>query len=193
MGELMKLDHVMIDIETLATTEDAAILSIGACRFHPDGEVNRAGFYRVLDLATQQIGTGHGRRINADTLYWWMKQNEIARKAVFCSESGSRIHIDNCLGELTQWIAQGQGQYMWSHGSNFDLPILAHAYRTRAMLLPWSYRNTRDTRTLFWLAREMGAPAPDKTRPSEKHHALGDAIRQAEWVIQATQFIKVGK
>ena len=187
----MKLNHVMIDIETLATTEDAAILSIGACRFHPDGEVNRAGFYRVLDLCTQQVGTGYGRRINADTLYWWMGQNEIARRAVFCTES--RIHIDNCLGELGVWFNDGNTKCIWSHGSNFDLVILAHAYRTRAMQLPWSYRNTRDTRTLFALARDMGAPAPEKTRPGDKHHALGDAIRQAEWVIEATQFIKVGK
>ncbi len=187
----MKLDHCMVDIETLATDEDAAILSIGACMFHPDGEVNRKGFYTVVDLDSQQIGTGYGRKVAAKTLYWWMEQNDIAWKAVF--RASTKLHLDSALGSLGCWFAERNGQYIWSHGSNFDLVILAHAYRTRAMTLPWHYRNTRDTRTLFWLARDMGAPLPHKTRPGDKHHALGDAIRQAEWVIQATQFIKVGK
>ena len=187
----MKLDHAMIDIETLATTQDAAILSVGACVFHPDGEAIYSGFYRVCDLATQGIGH-HGRRIDPKTLYWWMDQNDIARKAVFCTPDHNRLHLDTLLGELSVWISSHEVSYVWSHGSNFDLPILDHAYRSRAILTPWHYRNTRDTRTLFALAKDMGA-GNLRSYGGDAHHALGDAIRQAEWVIEATQFIKVGK
>ena len=188
----MKLNHAMIDIETLAVTQDAAILSVGACIFHPDGEVNNAGLYHVCDLRTQGIGHS-GRRIDPKTLYWWMEQNDAARKAVFNTADHIRLHLDTVLGELATWIGSRSVEYVWSHGSNFDLPILDHAYRTRAMLTPWHYRNTRDTRTLFALARDMGATGPKLTTPGDAHHALADAIRQAQGVIDATQFIKVGK
>ena len=50
--------HLMIDLETLATSTDAAVLTIGACKFDPKGDDrdkasrNMPSFYRSCLLYT---------------------------------------------------------------------------------------------------------------------------------------------
>ena len=44
--------HLMIDLETLATTPDAAILTIGACTFDPKGSEICTQFYERIELET---------------------------------------------------------------------------------------------------------------------------------------------
>lgn len=77
---------------------------------------------------------------------------------------------------------------LWSHGSAFDPPVIAAAYRACGLPVPWHYRAPRDTRTCFdmagiddhsaWLASlpgPLGIP----------HHALDDSICQARAVCAA--------
>ena len=45
--------HLMIDLETLATSTDAAVLTIGACKFDPKGDDR--------DKASRNV-TGGGKR-----------------------------------------------------------------------------------------------------------------------------------
>ena len=65
---------LMIDLETLATTPDAAILTIGACKFDPNGDDrdkakrNMPSFYKRIDL---QSNIDLGRRVDENTLRWW--------------------------------------------------------------------------------------------------------------------------
>ena len=65
--------HLMIDLETLATTPDAAILTIGACKFDPRSNDIDATFYERIQLDTQE---NYDRTINEDTLAWWSKQDK---------------------------------------------------------------------------------------------------------------------
>ena len=57
--------HLMIDLETLATTPDAAVLTIGACKFDPRGKDIHSTFYERIILETQE---GYKRIINPVTL-----------------------------------------------------------------------------------------------------------------------------
>ena len=65
--------HLMIDLETLATTPDAAILTIGACKFDPRSNDIDATFYERIQLDSQE---NYDRTINEDTLAWWSKQDK---------------------------------------------------------------------------------------------------------------------
>ena len=58
----------MVDLETLATTPDAAILTIGACKFDPRGNNITDQYYERIDLDSQN------RRIDENTIEWWSKQ-----------------------------------------------------------------------------------------------------------------------
>ena len=163
--------HLMIDIETLATTPDAAILTIGAVKFNPFGDdrdkASRKAetFYKRIDLDSN---IELGRTINEDTLRWWCDQSEDISHEAFVEED--RLPITTVLKDLYKF---GWGtSKVWGHGSAFDMVILEHACRQIQQAVPWDYYNVRDTRTLYDLT--------DAELPNfSGHHALYDAMKQA--------------
>jgi hypothetical protein len=173
----MSAQHIMIDLETLATTPDAVILSIGACRFNLDTDEVFYGtednsFYRAIDIDSQP-----GRRISASTLEWWMAQSKAAQ-GVF-SESKTSLHT--ALLSLSVWM-WGRGERsptVWSNGADFDLPILTHAYDQAGIERPWAPYAGRCYRTYKNLP---GARAVKVMRLGEHHNALHDSIHQATHV-----------
>lgn len=184
----MSLD-IMVDLETLGTTADAVIVSIGAVAFNletgtllPAGDESRQiTFYTVLDIETQPR-----RHISADTLAWWMRQSDAAR-AVFYRANPVQHHFPArvALGALEAWVravvlaanAQHRDLRVWSNGADFDLPMLAHACRTFNVTLPWPPYAGRCYRTYKNLP---GARAIEIQRTGTHHNALDDAIDQAQ-------------
>lgn len=161
---------IMCDLETLATSSDAAILTIGAVRFDPFGdELNdnaMQSFYAKIDLdSCDRIGLV----TSESTIEWWSKQSKEAQDEAF-SEEG-RIDIVDAMNQFYKfcWGAKR----IWSHGAGFDVVILETIFRRIQKSYPWSYWAVRDTRTLF----DMGIDA--KRPPVLKHHALEDAWNQA--------------
>lgn len=74
---------ISIDIETMSTAPNAAIASIGACRFAigGDGIGDWIGdtFHVHVSLANCQR---HGLAIDASTVLWWLGQDDNARSAL---------------------------------------------------------------------------------------------------------------
>lgn len=166
----MALTDVMIDLETLATSPDAAILTIGAVKFDPFGdEINKPTsipFYLRVDLdSCDRIGLV----TNDDTIAWWAKQSQEAQDEAF--GDGDRIDIVDAFEQLYKfcWGAKR----VWSHGAAFDVVICEHVFKKINKAIPWSFWSVRCSRTLF----DLGI-APDRP-PVLKHHALEDAWNQA--------------
>jgi hypothetical protein len=67
-------NDVMIDMETLSTSPDCVILTIGAVRFDPRGEgvVERLELRPTIDEQTEEFN----RHIDPDTVAWWGQQSE---------------------------------------------------------------------------------------------------------------------
>ena len=78
----------MIDLETLSTAADAAILSIGIQPFDPRGEGidPAAGLVIHVDL---QACMNAGLRVDASTIMWWMTQSDDARAALVDLKEGT--------------------------------------------------------------------------------------------------------
>lgn len=170
--------HIMIDLETLGTTADAVILSIGAVRFDLDsGTVayphGQQGFYQVLDIDDQL--QKHQRRISASTLAWWMTQPREAQ-AVFTDE-WPKAGLYGAMSNLGTWISQGAAPLVWSNGADFDLPMLVHAYTQADLPLPWAAYAGRCYRTYKNLP---GARGVKVLRQGQHHNALDDAVYQAQ-------------
>ena len=180
----MSLD-VMVDLETLGTTADAVIVSMGAVAFNLEtGTValgdERATFYTVLDIESQPR-----RHISGDTLAWWMHQSDDARM-VFDRKNPVQHHFParTALGALEAWVrqivlvanAQAKDLRVWSNGADFDLPIILHACRTFNVTPPWPAYAGRCYRTFKNLP---GARAVVMQRTGTHHNALDDAIDQA--------------
>ena len=161
---------IMIDLETLATTPDAAILTIGAIKFDPFGddiaEATSNKFYVKVDIDS----CDHlGLRTCEDTVSWWANQSKEAQDEAFSTDN--RIPIEDAMHQLYKfcWGAKR----IWSHGAGFDVIICEHIYRKLNKAIPWNFWMVRDTRTLFDIGIDPERP------PVLKHHALEDAWNQA--------------
>jgi hypothetical protein len=78
--------HLMLDLETLSTEPNAAIVSIGACAFDmldKEEDIEHTFLRRV----SIESNFEHGRHISADTLMWWFKQSPEAQQATFAGDN----------------------------------------------------------------------------------------------------------
>ena len=166
----MALTDIMIDLETLATSPDATILTIGAVKFDPFGDdVNEPScqkFYVRVDLdSCDRLGLV----VNDDTVAWWANQSQEAQDEAFNPDN--RIDIVDAMHQLYKfcWGAKR----VWSHGAAFDVVICEHIFKKIQKAVPWSFWEVRCTRTLFDIGINPNRP------PVLKHHALEDAWNQA--------------
>jgi hypothetical protein len=160
----------MIDLETLATSTDAVVLTIGAVKFDPFGsdikEPAMDSFYVKIDIdSCDELGLV----ANDDTIAWWAQQDKAAQAEAF--EGADRIHIREAFDQLYKfcWGAKR----VWSNGAAFDIPICEHVYKKLNKAVPWQYWAVRDVRTAFDLGINPHRP------PVLAHHALQDAWNQA--------------
>ena len=161
---------IMIDLETLATSTDAVILSIGAVKFDPFGkdieEPAMDSFYVKVDVdSCNELGLV----ASDDTIAWWAQQSKEAQAEAF--EGDDRIHIREAMDRLYKfcWGAKR----VWSNGAAFDIPICETAYKRLNKSIPWSFWQVRDVRTAFDLGINPNRPE------ILAHHALQDAWGQA--------------
>lgn len=175
------LPHVMVDVETLALKEDAAIVWLGAVVFTHDGEDALKNGFAFADHFTRLINIDSnlraGRRIDGKTLKWWHAIPQLWEKVVYTPDSQEN-ELRKVLNDFREWLPKPC--YMWSNGANFDLRLLTHCYtHSLKQNVPWLYKHERDTRTLWAMA---GRDEP--TRPIT-HHPTWDAWAQAVAVIRA--------
>ena len=164
------MQHIMVDLETMGTVADAVILSIGAVRFDLESsEMDDASFYASISIDSNLEAK---RRIQEGTLMWWLSQADEA-KGVFNEPKQS---LRSALEDLSDWLGD-KNNFVWSNGADFDLPMLAHAYCTHGMEVPWKFWNARCFRTYKNLpgAKDIRAPFV-----GIKHNAMADAINQAK-------------
>lgn len=144
-------EHFMIDLETMITAADAAILSIGIQPFDPraKGIDEAAGAVVHVDL---QACMNAGLRVDASTVMWWMTQTDDARAALVAR---SPVMLSEALRELTAFGQRNGGwswAKVWGNGAAFDIPILETAFRRCRLDIPWAYNNVLDVRTMKWIA-----------------------------------------
>ncbi len=163
----------MIDLETLATTIDANILTIGAIKFDPYADYSNwkwgeypktQVFYRRVD---PESGSKIGLRNDDETIAWWSQQTEEVKAEAFAEEE--RYTIDQVMKEFYKFCLPGK--YFWAQGVAFDTVICEQIFKKLNRGAPWMFYNLRDTRTLFDLTE---ANMPN----ARHHHALFDCWRQ---------------
>lgn len=159
----------MLDLETLSTANNAAIVAIGGVRFNPsEGTLDKENaFYCTVNSKSAQQAGGV---IDAETVMWWMQQSDEARQAI---SGDDNIRIEVALKSFSEWVREKPLEGLWGNGANFDNVILESAYHRSGWTPPWSYKQNRCYRTL-------AALFPEIERAKNSHHALQDAKNQAE-------------
>jgi exodeoxyribonuclease VIII len=171
---------LMIDIETLSLSEQAYILQIGAVLFSPTGI--HAEFKSTLSEEGQEF-----REITSKSVNFWLK-NAGAIDEVELSEE---IPLPKALEDLSEFIVEHEPAEIWARSPEFDLAVLEHAFMTQGMVIPWTYQQKRDVRTVEALCR--GVVSPEDVRfQGMKHNALDDARHQAEYTRLMVQTLLSG-
>lgn len=175
------MNNLMIDLETMGNKPNAPIVSIGAVFFDPaTGELGNS-FYSVVTLKSS---VGGGAVPDPDTIIWWLKQSEEARKAI-CDETAA-MTINVALNNLNTFIRDNTNPdkvQVWGNGATFDNVILRSTYDRHFITCPWAFLNDRDVRTIVELGRVIGInPRKDIPFEGDMHNALADAKHQAKYV-----------
>lgn len=182
--------HVMLDLETMGRSAPCAIVAIGAVHFDPwsdwigqDEELHR--FYTRIDLASNPPALP----IDADTVLWWLRQDEAAR-AELTREADEMFTLEDAVWEFQAWLRShtpADQLIVWAQGAAFDFPILRAAFKAVGHSdVPWHYYNERCARTMRKLA-----PNAILKRAGIKHHALDDCEHQARMVQAALRAVRV--
>jgi len=162
---------VMIDIETLATTPDSVILTLGALKFDPKSNAEGDSIYHRLDVDSQ---LKIGRRVDDGTLEWWSKQAlEVKEEALGTT---NRQSLDEVFASISKFMVGVDN--IWAQGPAFDIVILEDILRQLERPCPWHFWQIRDSRTLFKLVNED--PRPKNFEGA--HNALTDCYYQAKAV-----------
>lgn len=170
--------HIMLDLETMDTRPTAAIVAIGAVEMDIVNRKLGNKFYKTIDL---QSCIDIGCTVNGATISWWLDQCDEAKDAL---KGGSPLLY--ALYDFSLFALRGGHNFamvddvrIWGNGAGFDNVILENAYRKNNKTPPWVYRNNRCFRTL-----KAGYPQVYVEKKGPAHHALMDAVWQAEMLIE---------
>lgn len=171
------MHHIMLDLETLDTESTAVVTAIGAVFFDPSIRWVGPAYYAVMDDWREQVEIG--RTISPETVKWWLKQSDDARKELHSPLFPTSL--SDALNGFKGFVSQ-HGNVdpnkvcVWGNGANFDNVILRSLYKSYGEAAPWAWYNDRCYRTL----KSLGSRAPKIEFQGERHNARADAINQAE-------------
>lgn len=164
---------LMIDLETLALGSDAFITQFGMC---------------VADFRTREYlvppvnywmsdANQEDRRIDFNTVRWWMGQDPKVAKGVFETPEGTKRVSPRELFHIVEAAVKAHpGCTVWGSPAMFDLPLLSSLWKGK----PWKYNFERDMMTLYKILDRDGKLQPPKNDMA--HDAAADAAWQMEYL-----------
>ncbi|AXK39643.1 3'-5' exonuclease [Crenobacter cavernae] len=179
---------ISIDLETLGQqVPRAAIATIGMAAFELDAPAEPVAtcYSRIERESALQVG-----KADQATLEWWAKQPAEARAEIEGGDTPLRPALMS-LHEAIDGITAGRDPnevIVVARAASFDCAIMTYHYDHFGMPRPWRYWQERDHRSLEdgyrdALAR-LGQDSPSyRDTAPVAHHALKDAISQAQYLI----------
>ena len=172
---------IMTDIESMSTSNKAAIITIGAVMFDPRGydteESMRSNQKRCFYAkASMEDNEREGRHISASTVKWWLQQSKEAQDSLFAGHIGT---LRKMLTEYNLFVDSlgYRPSRFYANDPDFDMVIIGDAMDQLGIMRTWKFWETRSCRTI----KEIAYPEGDHPviGVGTAHDALDDAIRQA--------------
>lgn len=169
---MSKPTNVMLDLETMGHSSNAAIVEIGACVFNSEeGVVSEFSTMVSLESCLEE-----GLTVDASTILWWMRQKYEARGRFSTNEKAPSLAT--ALLAFKDWIPPKAT--VWGNGADFDNVILSNAYEVLGLKRPWPDFNDRCFRTM----KKTFGSVQQPVREGVAHSALDDAKHQALWLLK---------
>lgn len=175
--------ELSLDNETMATTQNAVVLTVGGVLFRGP-EILETCYFRVnLD---EQFA--RGREVSGSTMNWWMSQSEAMSTILEAPE------VRLATGRAILRDMGAKAQKVWARPGMFDLPMLRHLFghdlwddSPTPKRLNHGYQKENDLGTLV---QEFD---PDRrlagTFVGTPHNALDDAKHHHRWLIALRQML----
>lgn len=181
--------HVMIDIETLGRSHDAAVIQVGLTKFSLTDQYELNPIIETRDWTIMLEDALVYGKVDADTLMWWLKQTKDEPELYRTFFDPWAVAQKICVEALCGCVGWSQLDGVWTNAPSFDFPILKHAIEAVGAKVPWTYRQERCSRSLFWYVMDRWPSLADQlpTRKGILHSAKEDSIYQAEvliWLMQ---------
>ncbi|QDJ91850.1 3'-5' exonuclease [Acinetobacter haemolyticus] len=168
------MNRLMLDFETLDVAECPVILSMGAVVFNENGIVDC-----ISEKIDQRSCLDLGCTVSVDTLLWWEKQSDKAKKAAF----GGTTNVGYAMGMLVDFYKKHECAEIWSAGALADIRWTNNILVKLDMEKPWKFWEEMCFRTF-----RKYTPQFDFEKSGTAHNALDDAINQAKYWITAHHY-----
>lgn len=193
MDRYTKYGNVMIDLETLSTHTNAAIIEIGAVEFNKyTGDIGE----RLNIIINPSDWCKNERHADGNTIQWWMKQSKQAIERFTTQQKNIEyLNLDKALERLKYFINdcgnydEEQSVVVWGNGSTMDITILQSAYEHFNMKLPWKYWSINDVRTIVDLNPSIKEHC--KFTEGIKHSAVSDCLHQIKYLTDTIKTLTV--
>lgn len=169
--------HVMIDMETLSTEPDAAIVEISLAQFNPrSGKIFKE--LKVKFDIDDVLKSGYD--VSKSTLIdFWLNQPEEVRKDVLI-DNNNRRSLLNGWSEVCHFIESIDNPFVWGKGPTFDIAKAAYAIKQEvSTTLPWKYYNERCVRSILAIDPKL---AKSVVFEGAKHESMNDVKHQIKQV-----------
>ncbi|MEL7445578.1 MAG: 3'-5' exonuclease [Pseudomonadota bacterium] len=175
------MSDLMIDIETMGTGHNAAMIQLAGVFF--DRATGQLGEEFCENISLESC-LAEGFEKDASTEQWWSEQNP----DVLAQITKNPLPARDAIGLYSDFVGRGKGLSVWSHAT-FDFVIVQNylkAFGARTM----PYRGARDIRTLVDLS---GIDLDQYDWKSGKtHNALDDCKFQITYCVDAMRAIHSG-
>ena len=182
-----KILDIMLDVETLGTSNNALLLQIAAVPFTLEsGEVVGSTYFNQFINPSSCLNVGMD--IDLGTITWWLKQDKSAIKKVLVEALLSNNNISQVLTNFNSFLAGTACDYdsirLWGNGILSDNLWLTSAYTLSGVDNPFRHYQHNDVRTIVdlgWRFLDKDIKASE-VFTGEKHNALDDCKHQIKYV-----------
>lgn len=200
-----------IDLETLGTGHDAAVIEIAVVPFRLDGfKISREDIGEPFDVFIDPTEYLFNKNfsITQDTIEWW--QGNKASQLMKYSIDNIGTTLTTAVRKLVYYLddnlcAKGVTPRLWCQGTDFDIPILKHLLLSEGYDFDSFIKHTqlRDARTMIFQCVEAVKGGyvenpysllvpfePTGDEADMPHMALYDASRTANNLQQVYKMVK---
>jgi hypothetical protein len=169
---------IIIDTETLATSPNAVVLSIGAIAFSLESGVEPIKFYSKINLREQDC-----RTIDPDVVTCWMRRAQEDEHATDVFE-GLREPVGSALQRLSTYMSAYLAPDGEVWGDGLGCIAVKTLYEEFGMAAPWRNGQLRCVRTLRNLVMQLDIEV-NVTHDVSSYPALDDAEWNARFILAA--------
>lgn len=155
--------HAMLDIETLGTKPNSAVLSAGVVFFDPKTGTTHEQKMFLFDPKQQP-----NRPVDFTTMKWWMMQTQAAREHWYKAKF-ENIHKE--LVEFVNFCKTHKSLTWWGCSPAFDQIIMESLLESRGVKVPWIFWKWRDVRTIKDFLKDKSAVNSNAHDPVADCHA----------------------